>query len=149
MQNRHRMNRTPDTPESFAQNCLTENARYFVAKHNDELCGFVKISDAGEAFVASGAEYRHIRGAYCLPEHRGKGVYQNLLNFVIATLKAQDYTRFGVDFESFNPTAYSFWLKYFTVYTHSMVRRVDERCLSPDKFRPFSHKNAKNRQSTC
>lgn len=109
MQNRRRMNRTPDIPESFAQNCLTENARYFVAKHNDVLCGFVKISEAGEAFVASGAEYRHIRGAYCLPEHRGKGVYQNLLNFVIATLKAQGYTRLGVDFESFNPTAYSFW----------------------------------------
>lgn len=120
------MNRTPNTPESFAQNSLTENARYFAAKHKGELCGFVKISDVGEAFVASGTKYRHIQGAYCLPEHRGKGVYQNLLNFVIATLKSEGYTRLGVDFESFNPTAYGFWLKYFKAYTHSVVRRIDE-----------------------
>lgn len=126
------MNRTPDTPESFAQNSLTENARYFAAKHKGELCGFVKISNDGEAFVAIGTKYRHIRGAYCLPEHRGKGVYQNLLNFIIATLKSEGYTHLGVDFESFNPTAYGFWLKYFTAYTHSVVRRIDERILERD-----------------
>lgn len=123
------MNRTPDTFEGFVQNCLTENARYFVAKHNSELCGFVKISDVGETFVASGTEYCHIREAYCLPEHRGKGVHQNLLNFAITTLKAGGYTRLGVDFESVNPTAYGFWMKYFTAYTHSVVRRIDERIL--------------------
>jgi hypothetical protein len=32
----------------------------------------------------------------------------------------------GVDFESFNPTASDFWLKYFTEYTHSVVRRIDD-----------------------
>ncbi len=29
-----------------------------------------------------GTPYRHIRGAYCLPEYRGKGLYQNLLDFL-------------------------------------------------------------------
>jgi GNAT superfamily N-acetyltransferase len=74
-------------------------------------------------------DYRHIDGAYCLPEHRGKGVFQNLLNFAIRTLKAENYTRLGVDFESINPTAYGFWMKYFTPYTHSVVRRIDEKIL--------------------
>lgn len=123
------MNRTPDTPESFAKNCLTENARYFAARCNGELCGFVKISGDGETFIASGADYRHIIGAYCLPEHRSKGVYQNLLNFVISVLKSEGYTRLGVDFESFNPTAYGFWTKYFIPYTHGVVRRIDEHIL--------------------
>lgn len=62
-------------------------------------------------------------------EHRGKGVCQNLLNFVISTLNADGYTQLGVDFESFNPAARGFWLKYFTPYTHSVVRRIDERIL--------------------
>ncbi len=40
---------------------------------------------------------------------------------------AEGFLRMGVDFESFNPTAYGFWLKHFTAYTYSVVRRVDER----------------------
>ena len=124
------MKRKPSTLEGFAKLCQNESARYFVAEQNDILCAFVKISDLGEAFVASGRDYRHILGAYCLPEHRGKGVYQNLLNFTITTLKSEGYTRLGVDFESFNPTAYGFWSKYFTPYTHSVVRRIDENILA-------------------
>lgn len=123
------MNCTPETPESFAQKSLTENGHYFVAKQNGELCGYVKISDTGETFAADGTEYRHIHGAYCLPEHRGKEVYQNLLNFTITKLGTRGHTRLGVDFESFNPTAYGFWLKYFKEYTHGVVRRIDERIL--------------------
>ncbi len=120
------MNREPETQEEFAVSSMQEGARYFVAKQNGKICAFVKISVPGETFVARGDTYRHIRGAYCLPEHRGKGLYQNLLNFTISVLKREGYTRLGVDFESFNPTARGFWLKYFTAYTNSVVRRIDE-----------------------
>lgn len=106
---------------------MQEGVRYFVAKQNGKICAFLKISPSGEAFVATGNSYRHITGAYCLPEHRGKGVYQNLLNFAISGLKEDGYTRLGVIFESFNPTGRGFWLKYFSDYTHSVVRRIDER----------------------
>jgi len=121
------MNRKPETLEEFVISSLQDEGRYFVAKQNGKLCAYLKIAASGETFVAMGSTYRHIRGAYCLPEHRGKGVYQNLLNFAIATLKREGYTRLGVDFESFNPTARGFWLKYFTAYTNSVVRRIDER----------------------
>lgn len=43
---------------------------------------------------------------------------------------AKGYTRLGVDFESLNPTAYGFWLKYFDAYTHSVVRRIDEKAVT-------------------
>jgi hypothetical protein len=39
------------------------------------------------------------------------------------------YTRLGVDFESLNPAGYGFWLKYFDPYTHSVVRRIDEKAV--------------------
>lgn len=106
---------------------MQEEIRYFVAKQNGKICAFLKISASGETFVATGNSYRHITGAYCLPEHRGKEVYQNLLNFTISALKGEGYTRLGVNFESFNPTGRGFWLKYFAAYTNSVVRRIDER----------------------
>ncbi len=76
-----------------------------------------------------GDTYRHIRHAYCLLEHRGKGLYQNLLVFIISALKREGCTRLGVDFQSYNSSARGFWLKHFTIYTNSVVRRIDERII--------------------
>lgn len=121
------MNRKPETQEEFTASSMQEEVRYFVAKQNGSLCAFLKIAASGETYVTTGNAYRHIRGAYCLPEHRGKGLYQNLLNFTISKLKNEGHTILGVNFESFNPTARGFWLKYFTAYTNSVVRRIDER----------------------
>lgn len=36
-------------------------------------------------------------------------------------------THLGVDYETVNPTALYFWTKYFTPYTYSYIRRIDER----------------------
>jgi GNAT superfamily N-acetyltransferase len=109
---------------------MRDNVRYFVAKQNDVLAAYVKtLVDDGETFVCSTPGMQNICGAYCLPEYRGKGVYQNLLNYLIRTLNAEGFTRLGVDFESFNPTANAFWPKYFGEYTHSVVRRIDEHAL--------------------
>ncbi|MCI9073092.1 MAG: hypothetical protein HFH80_09920 [Lachnospiraceae bacterium] len=41
-------------------------------------------------------------------------------------LKAEGYTRLGVDYESINPTAWGFWNKYFEAYTYSLTRRIVE-----------------------
>ncbi len=71
-------------------------------KAERKICAFVKISVPSETFVAMGDTYRYIRGAYCLQERRGKGLYQNLLNFTISVMKRESYTRLGVDFQSFN-----------------------------------------------
>lgn len=123
------MLRKADTIEEFLQACQEEQARCFVAVQNKQICAFMKVVDMGETVVTPRHDTKHINGAFCLPEHRGKGVYQNLLHFTISTLAAEGYIRLGVDFESFNPTAYGFWLKYFQAYTHSVVRRIDERVL--------------------
>ena len=123
------MNRTPETQEEFTDSSMQDGGRYFAARQNGKLIAYLKIAGSGETFIASGSAYRHIRGAYCLPEHRGRGVYQNLLNLAISTLKKEGYTKFGVNFESFNPTARGFWLKYFSAYTNSVVRRIDERIM--------------------
>jgi len=99
---------------------------YFVAKYDNKIVAFIRAELDGENFIQETPGYLHCKGLYCLPEHRGKGISQKLLNMLLHKLKSQGYTRLGVDFESFNPSGSGFWLKYFTAYTHSVVRRIDE-----------------------
>jgi len=123
----------PQRDRQSLQNELDrQNSRYFAAYKGKEMAAYVKIMDSGESFSSEESSVKNICGAFCVPEYRGKGVYQNLLNFTISSLKKEGYTRLGVDFESFNPTAYGFWLKYFTAYTNSVVRRIDERALEAE-----------------
>lgn len=123
------MNRVQETFEAFCTTCEKEKERCFVAEHQGKTCACLKISMVGETVVTQREDYRHITGAFCLKEYRGKGVVQNLLNYVIDVLQAEGYAYLGVDFESMNPAAHNFWKKYFVAYTHGVVRRIDERIL--------------------
>ena len=124
------LSRKPDTLESFIDS-YTENAeRFFAAKYRGDLCAYLMAASGGDTFIADDQGYIDIGGAFCLPEHRGKGVYQNLLNLAVAVLSMDGYTRLDVDFESINPAAYGFWLKYFSAYAHSVVRRIDEHAVT-------------------
>lgn len=102
---------------------------YFIAEKDGRLVAFIRAELDGETFIQDTPGYLHVKGAYCLPEHRGKGINQKLLSLLIQKLKATGYTRLGVDFESLNPTGNGFWLKYFDAYTHSVVRRIDEKAV--------------------
>ncbi|MCX7710171.1 MAG: GNAT family N-acetyltransferase [Clostridia bacterium] len=107
----------------------SRKSRYFVATVKDEIAAFVEIMASGENFTCQDTGMANICGAYMFPQYRGSGIYTKLLSFLMETLAAEGYTRCGVDFESFNPTARGFWLKYFSAYTYGVVRRVDERIL--------------------
>ena len=72
---------------------------------------------------------RNICGAFCLPEYRGRGIMQGMLDACINVLSMEGFRLLGVDFESFNPAARGFWLKHFVPYTNSLVRRIDESAL--------------------
>ena len=103
---------------------------FYVAKYNGQTVAFISAEPGGETFIKNSPGYLHTTGAYCLPEHRSKGIVQNLLGKLIHKLKELGYSRLGVDFESINPSGSSFWLKYYKAYTHSVVRRIDEYAIS-------------------
>ena len=113
-------------PDEFAKWQINEKFRYFVAKDDGKIIAYMKIHDEGENFIGDVKNMKHIHGAYYFPEYRGKGIMENILNFIIKKLRDENNQLMGVDFESFNPTAHNFWLKYFTEYTHSVVRRIDD-----------------------
>lgn len=123
------MNRAAAAQEDFCSTFTAEEERCFISRYKGQPCAYLKISQSGETCITEIPEYLHITAAYCLSEHRGKGVFQNLLNYAVDLLKKEGYAYLGVDYESLNPTAYAFWQKYFSAYTHGLVRRIDEHIL--------------------
>lgn len=123
------MDSSEESFNSWIQRAEGRDSRLFVARDGDKTVAFVEVTSGGENFATEDTAMRNICGAYCLPEYRGKDVVQNLLNYAMSILREEGYQRLGVDFESFNPTAYGFWLKHFTAYTKSVVRRIDECAL--------------------
>jgi GNAT superfamily N-acetyltransferase len=116
-----------DEEELYRRN--SEDVRYFAVKAAGDYIAYVKIGAEGENFVTEVGSMMNICGAYCDPNYRGLGVYHNLLSYLMMTLSQEGYQLLGVDCESFNPTARGFWLKYFAEYTHSVVRRIDEKAV--------------------
>ena len=107
----------------------TEPPRMFAAFDNGKPIAYIELDEEAENFVTYTPGMWNICGAYCLPEYRGKGIAQVLLAHIIRTLRAENCTLLGVDCETFNPTAIRFWSKYFTPYTTSVVRRIDENAV--------------------
>jgi ribosomal protein S18 acetylase RimI-like enzyme len=113
--------------KKFKEQSITRKSRFFTANIQDKTIGYLEIKPSGETFIDDDSETIHICGAYIYPEYRGTGIYNSLIAYMIKKLKKEKYKRCGVDFESINPNANKFWLKYFTPYTYSLVRRIDER----------------------
>lgn len=116
----------PEQVEAWLQRRLAQPPRTFVAEADGQIAAYMEVTSEGENYLSDTPGTMNICGAYCLPEHRGTGAAQAVLAYMIAALRAEGFTRLGVDCESFNPTALGFWRKYFTPYTHSVVRRIDE-----------------------
>lgn len=116
--------------QSWLARAEKRNSRIFVAGYEKKPIAYLEIAEGGaENFATESAEMKNICGAFCMPVLRGKGIFQGLLDYTIGTLKAEGYRCLGVDFESFNPTGNAFWNKYFTAYTSSLTRRIDECAL--------------------
>ncbi len=97
---------------------------------HDEVIAFIEFTHSGENFTCDHPKTINICGAYLYPAHRGQGIYKTLLSYALGELKKDSYVRCGVNFESINPAADAFWMKYFTPYTYSVTRRIDERIRS-------------------
>jgi len=116
-----------NSTENIINEAIENNIRYFIAKKQDEIIGYIKICDDGEHIVSKYNGVMNICGAYLLPEYRGKGIFDSLFYYVENTLAQENVKLLGVDFESYNLTANGFWIKYFTAYTYSVARRIDEQ----------------------
>lgn len=119
----------PEKCEKWIERKEESESRLFVARDGQRIVSFIEIADEGENFVTEVKSMVNICGAFSMPEYRGTGLSQSLINYAIKILKSQGYELLGVDYEGFNPTANGFWKKHFTIYTNSVVRRIDECAL--------------------
>lgn len=118
--------------ENWQQRKESGSVRVFAAWQEEEPVAYLEIAKDGENFVTEVPEMQNICGAYCRPADRGQNIMQMLLNHVIAVLKEEGCSRLGVDYESLNLSAWSFWKKYFDAYTCSLTRRiVESACGNP------------------
>lgn len=117
---------SPEEADQRLTRIESGDSRIFAATCGGSVAACLELSDSAETFVSETDGISNISGAFCLPQYRGKGIYQRLLNHVIEVLKSEGQTHLGVDYESINPTAAYFWPKYFEPYTSGLVRRIDE-----------------------
>lgn len=111
--------------QQFAGLLKRRESRFFVAFDGNEPIGYVEVGGGGENVLTTAPDMVNICGAYLSGDYRGRGIYDALLAFTLATLRAEDVRRVGVDFETMNPTALHFWSKYFDRYTSTFARRID------------------------
>jgi GNAT superfamily N-acetyltransferase len=116
---------TEFTEEDFAARRERRRNRYFVAYDGELPVGYLEVANDGENVLTAAPDMRNICGAYLAEAYRGRGIYDGLLDFVLATLRIEGIRRIGVDFETMNPAALNFWPKYFDRYTSSFARRID------------------------
>ncbi len=103
------------------------NHHLWVAYHDEKPLGYMRIEPNAETFISEHENVMNITGAFVANDKRKSGIGIMLLEEIQQWLLQNGYPLCGVDFESINTTGSSFWNKYFTPYTYSMVRRIDER----------------------
>lgn len=113
-------------PEKWILNREQGDYRVFAAETETDIAAYIEVCADGENFLTEAEDMANICGAFCWPRYRGTGIFAQLLNFCVDSLRREGFQRLGVDHETANPTALAAWSKYFTHYTYSLVRRIEE-----------------------
>ena len=104
-----------------------DNHHLFMAKLDDQIVGYMRIEPEGESIISHHPSIMNITGAFVDPFYQNMSIGHEMLREVMSWLEEHNYPSLGVDYESLNPKANHFWKKYFTPYTYSLTRRIDER----------------------
>ncbi len=99
----------------------------WAANENGIPVAYMQLRHGGETFISDDEKSMNICGAYVSPFIRGAGYGTAILQTIVDWLRENGYERLGVDYESFNIQGSRFWGKYFTPFTYSLTRRIDER----------------------
>jgi len=119
------MQGTDEECDAWLQRVEAGDRRTFVACDEEKIIAYLDVADEGENFATEIKGFQNLQGAWCDPAYRGRGITDDLLEYVIETLALEGNTILGVDHETYNPTANRFWPKYFSRYTCSLTRHIE------------------------
>jgi ribosomal protein S18 acetylase RimI-like enzyme len=114
----------------------------WLALDGDVPVGFIRYEgyDFDGAAVLESEDGVTITGAYVRPTYRGRKAAVALLDAALHDYQAQGLQYCAVNFESFNPEAATFWMKYFEAVCFSLLRvpesvSVSKPVAHPDCYR--------------
>ncbi len=115
------------TPDEYREFISTPSNTYWLAELEGEPAGLMRFEahSHGATDIVESETTIAITGAYIRPQYRGKGSAPALLDAALHYYSERGYERCSVDFESFNPEAANFWMKYFEPVSFSLMRHPE------------------------
>lgn len=121
-----------DPWSAFKTDAHHEDTHVWIARMDASPVGYIRIEPEGESFISLTDDMMNVTSAFVNPKMRGRGVATALLEEVQRfILSHPSYHRLGVDYETINPSGRGFWERYFTPYTKTVTRRIDEHIIQP------------------
>ncbi len=117
----------PDSPEAIRAFIDDPNNTIWLCEIKDELAGMMRFEGRGHGAteIVQSETSIAISGAYTRPQFRGKGAAVAILDAALRYYGERGFERCSVDFESFNPEAANFWMKYFEPVSFSLTRHPE------------------------
>ncbi|TWH78361.1 GNAT family N-acetyltransferase [Sedimentibacter saalensis] len=115
------------TDDAYWEYINDVNTRLFVAMDEGEIIGILDASCDGNCFANSDKYTINVGDLYLKSAYRGKNIAQELLQYVSNVLKKKNYKRLWVEHGTTNPNAQRFWDRYFSRFTYTLTRNIDER----------------------
>ena len=120
----------PQTPEDAAayRKFLSQPRKsVWLALDGKEPAGYMRFVEksSGAANIVESETTIAIDAAFTRPQYRGQGAAAGMLEAGLRYYGAMGYERCSVDFESINPEASLFWMKYFEPVCISVNRQPE------------------------
>jgi ribosomal protein S18 acetylase RimI-like enzyme len=121
------MPQAPTSAVGFREFLQQANNSVWWAQTGADAVGFMRFESQslGASEIVQSDGTIAITGAYTRPDFRGLGAAPALLDAALRHYAAQGFERCSVDFESFNPEAAHFWMKYFDPVVFSLMRHPE------------------------
>ena len=118
----------PSNAADFTRLLEDEHNSAWLALDDGEPVGYIRFEESsfGAAASVNAETTIAITGLYVRPAYRGQKAAAAMLDAALVDHAARGFERCAVDFESFNPEATSFWMRYFEPVCLS-VTRVPEK----------------------
>lgn len=114
----------PDGETEFAALLSSPQNSAWLALDGNQPVAYMRfeVGSHGAAQVVQAENTFAITGAFTRPAYRGRGAAPALLDSALRDYAARGYSSCSVDFESLNPEAAVFWMKYFQPVCLSLIR---------------------------
>ena len=110
--------------DAFAEFIRQPENAVWLAWDGQNPAGFLRFDgyEVEAATILEGEATAFISGAYVRSAYRSRGAARAMLDAALSDYAGRGYRRCVLDFETFNPYARSFWLKYFQPAAYSLMR---------------------------